>query len=166
MNLKKPLLIAGIASSVAFASLAAASGALAETSGTPGPDNLIQKIAQKFNLKEADVKAVFEEDRAAHEAEHQKKIEDKLSQAVTNGKLTNEQKDKIIAKQKEFHAKMESNREDMKDKTEDEHRKTMEAERAELEQWAKDNNIPIEYLHPGKVMVRFGGPGPRVERRN
>jgi hypothetical protein len=163
MNLKKPLLIAGVTTSVALASLVGASGALAETSNKSGPDNLIQKIAQKFSLKEADVKAVFDEEKTARDAEHQKSFEEKLTQAVTDGKLTTEQKDKIIAKQKELQAKREANRDAMKDKTEDERHAAIDAERTELEQWAKDNNVPIEYLRPSKVKGGPGGRGYRVE---
>jgi glycine cleavage system pyridoxal-binding protein P len=164
MNIKKPLLIAGITSSVALASIVGAGAASAETTSTNGPDGLIQKIAQKFNLKEAEVKAVFEEQKTVREAEHQKSFEERLTKAVTDGKITEEQKEKIVAKVAELKAERGANRDTMKDKTDAERRTAMEARRAELEKWAKDNNVPIEYLHPGGGMHGPGGHGPRIQR--
>jgi hypothetical protein len=35
--------------------------------------SLVQKIAQRFGLKEADVQSVFDQDRTEHQAEMQKK---------------------------------------------------------------------------------------------
>jgi hypothetical protein len=155
MNIRKPLLIAGALTTIGAAGLAGNSMILAE-SGTSGAESLVSKIAQKFNLKTEDVQAVFDEEKSTHEAERQAKMEEKLNQAVTDGKLTAEQKDKIIAKHKELQTQMEADREAMKDKTHDERHAAMEAKRTELEQWAKDNNIPLEYLH---VIHKHGGPG-------
>ncbi len=47
----------------------------------------------------------------------------------------------------------------MKDKTPEERRAAMEVKRTELEKWAKDNGIPIEYLRPGGGHHGPGGPG-------
>ncbi len=156
MNIKKPLLIAGAISTIGFAGLAGSSLASAQSS-TSGSDSLVSKIAQKFNLKTEDVQAVFTEDRNAREAEHQASIEKELTQAVTDGKITADQKDKIVAKQKELQTSMEANRDAMKDKTEAERKAAMDAKRTELEQWAKDNNIPTEFLR--YVHGGHGGPG-------
>lgn len=145
-TLKKPLVIASVISSMAFASLAGVAAVSAATPGD-GQSGLIDKIATKFNLNKDDVKAVFDEDRAAHEAEMQKHQEEKLSQLVTDGKLTAEQKDKIIAKQAELKAAHEAEKDSMSNKTKEERRAAMEAKRTELEQWAKDNGIPSEYIH-------------------
>jgi hypothetical protein len=153
MNIKKPLLIVGAVASIGAAGLTG--GALVSAEETQaGPDSLINKIAQKFNLKTEDVKAVFDEERTAKQVERQASIEKELSKLVADGKLTAEQKDKIIAKQKEIQAQRESERDSMKDKTHEERKAAMDAKRAELEQWATDNNIPKEYL---RYVVGHGG---------
>jgi hypothetical protein len=166
MNLRKPLMIAGVTSGVALGSLAGVGAASAATTSTStaGPSGLITKIAQKFNLQESDVKAVFEEDRAAHKAERTQKFEEKLTQAVTEGKITPEQKDKILAKAKELQASREANRDAMESKTPEERKAAMEAERTALKQWATDNNIPEQYLRFAFGHRGHGGPGPRDDQ--
>jgi uncharacterized membrane protein YhiD involved in acid resistance len=163
MNIKKPLLIAGAVTTIGAAGLISSQAAFAATS-TSGSTSLVDKIAQRFNLNKADVQAVFDENKAERQAEMQAKVEAKLNQAVTDGKLTTEQKYKILAKRQEFQATFEANKDAMKDNTPEERRADREAKRTELEQWAKDNNIPTEYLrfvagHGGRGHGP-GGPGP------
>lgn len=159
MRIKKSLLLAGAVTTIGLAGMGAA--AKAATTSSTGGTGLVDKIAQKFNLNKDDVQKVFDEDRQSQEAEHQAKMEERLTKAVTDGKLTDEQKTKILAKIKELDAARDSEREAMKDKTPEEHKALMEQKQAELEQWAKDNNVPTDYF----PMVRFskgrgpGGPG-------
>jgi hypothetical protein len=95
-------------------------------SGSSG-DSLAEKIASKFNLNQDEVKAVFDDDRAAHEAERQSQITERLEKAVDKGEITAEQKTKIEAKMKEL-------------------QDAREAERASLESWATDNKIDMKYV--------------------
>jgi hypothetical protein len=118
---------------------------------------LVQKIAEKFNLKESDVQTVFDQDRTDHEAEMKQAMADRLTQAVTDGKITADQKQKILDKQQELRTQMEANRDSFKTMTEAERRAAMEKQRTDLEQWAKDNGIDPQYL---MFAVYFkGGPG-------
>lgn len=117
--------------------------ASAATSTTSG-NTIIDKIATKFNLKKADVKAVFDEDRAAHETEMQARYADKLKQAVTDGKLTQAQADLLTAKATELKTYMDT----LSDKTPQERGDAMKTKLDELKTWATTNNIPTEYL-PG-----------------
>lgn len=130
---------------------------------TDGPTSLIQKIAKKFNLKEADVKAVFDQEHTERKAEMTKQVEDNLTQAVKDGKITEAQKQAILTKRSELQAKFEANRDSMKDKTEDERKAAMEAEKADLEAWAKTNNISTDFLRyvmgRGGMGHGHGGPG-------
>lgn len=146
-----------IASAVTAIGLAAAVGtgvvsAQSQSSGT----GLVDKIAQKFNLNKADVQAVFDQNRKDHEAQRQQDMKSKLDQAVKDGKLTQDQEDKLVAKFKE----MDSYRDSLKDKTEDERHTAMKTKMDEFKQWLKDNNISED-------LVRLGGPhghgGPRGE---
>jgi len=135
---------------------------------------IVQKIADKFNLQIADVQAVFDQDKTDRQAEMQikmqAKFEERLAQAVTDGKLTEVQKQAIIAKRAELQTTMQSGAtnlltENSKNMTAAERqaaqaeRKTaMEAQRTELETWAKQNGIEAKYL-VGLGGFGFGSPG-------
>lgn len=155
MNIRKTLLVVGAASSIALASMAGVSAAT-NNNADDGRDNLINKIASKFNLKPTEVKAVFEEEHAAREAEHKQNFEAKLDQLVKDGKITSDQKAKILAKQAEMKAQMEASRAEMKDMTPAERKAEMQKHKAELEQWAKDNGINTDYL---KLVIGHGPGG-------
>jgi len=144
---KKSLLVAGAVAATGIASLGAAGAASAATN-SKGPDALIDKLATKFNLNKDEVKAVFEEERAVHQAEREQAMKDRLSQAVKDGKLTQAQADKITAKMAEMKAFHES----LKDKTKEERKTAMDAKRDELKKWAEDNDIPAGFFP-------MGGPG-------
>lgn len=157
MNIKKPLLVAGVASSVTLASLAGthiASAAESSTTNSDPQSTLISKIASKFNLSQNEVKAVFEADRSAREAEHQKQVETDLSKLVSEGKLTEAQKDAILAKRAELQKERDANRDTMKNMSESERKQHMDSERDSLKKWAEQNNISEDYLR-----YVFGGPG-------
>jgi hypothetical protein len=159
MNIRKPLLIAGVVSSVAFATVGGAHAVSAAT--TPNDESLAQKIALKFNLQEKDVKSFIDENRTArreqHREEHKTKINGRLDQAVKDGKITAQQKDLIIAKLAEVHKAHEADHEAMKDKTPEEQRNFREAKRTEIENWANKNNIPTEYILMGGKGKMGGG---------
>lgn len=164
-SVKKSLAVAGVASGIVLAGIAgtgmvsAATDAGSANGSGNGVSNLVDKIASKFNLNKADVQAVFDEERAAREAEHQQRMGDRLTQAVKDGKITEDQKAKILAKLKEIKADMDANRDTMKDETAAERKAAMEAKRAELEKWASDNNISLEYLRMGMGHHGHGGHG-------
>lgn len=130
------------------------------TSSNP-MSNLVSAIAQKFNLNQSDVQQVFDDQHAQMEAQHQQMFKDHIAQLVTDGKLTQEQADKIVAKQAELQTQREANRAAMEGKTETERHAAMDAERTALQKWATDNNIPMEYLRfgIGKGPKGHGGPG-------
>lgn len=149
----------------------------ATTADTSGPmNNLVTAIASKFNLDQSEVQQVFDDtmksQRDAMKAEQQQAAADRLAQAVTDGKLTQEQSDKITAKQAELEAERESitppDRAEMSNLSDEERqakheemKATMDAKQDELKQWAEENDVPEEYLH-----VEVGGkhgPGGRNE---
>lgn len=147
-NYKKPLLVAGVASTIALGTMSGAGVVSAATDTDASTDHmsgLVDKLSSKFKLDKSEVKAVFDQDRSERQAERQKQVEERLTQAVTDGKITAEQKAAILAKQaelKEYHGSIE-------DKTRSERRELMKAKMDELKTWADENNIPTEYLRPG-----------------
>lgn len=156
--MKRALLASGAIATLGIAGLIGV-GSVSAATNTPngGMDTLVTKIAERFSLDKADVQKVFDEERAAREAEREQAAKDRLARAVTDGELTQEQADKVIAKQQEMRDFMSS----LTDKTADERRTAMQTKRDELKQWAADNSIPQRYLHLGAGHHGgrgFGGP--------
>lgn len=79
----------------------------------PMHESLVTKIAQKFNLKEADVEAVFEAVRDEKQEEMKSQRVEKLSQAVSDGVITEAQKETLLAKMEEHVGERRENREEM-----------------------------------------------------
>jgi hypothetical protein len=131
MNIKKSLLVAGAVTSVGLASLTGVHAVSAATDANG--DSLISKIAQKFNLNESDVQAVFDQNKAERDAEIQTEMADQLQQAVDDGDITAEQKTLIENKLKELQS-------------------ARQTEHDTLDAWAKDQGIDAKYLMMG------GGP--------
>lgn len=143
--MNKRTLVIGAVTAASVASIAGASLVSAQTANNGSGNTIIDKLATRFNLNRDEVKKVFDENHQAHEAEHQKTMTDRLNKAVSDGKLTQAQADNITAKLSEMKTFMDS----LKDKTPQERHDAMETKRSELMQWAKDNNIPTNYLAPG-----------------
>ena len=134
------------------------------TSATNPMASLVQMIASKFGLNKDEVQAVFDQSREEMQKNRQEEYATRLSQLVTDGKITEAQKQLILSK----HAQMQTARENelgaMKDQTQTERRASMEARRTELENWATQNGIDVQYLMQGngknsggRGMQGFGG---------
>lgn len=163
MNMKKKLVYGGATAALAVALVAgggAAAVKAAANDSASGPTSIITKLAQKFGLKEADVKAVFDEEFAARKADMEVKAQERLTKLVTDGKITEAQKQLIVAKQQELEAARATEMESLKDKTPEERKALMDQKRTELESWAKTNGIDLRYLMPmGHGMGGRGGHG-------
>lgn len=119
--------------------------------------SLVSAIATKFNLNSAEVQTVVDDvmkaERTGHMAEMQANQATRLTQAVTDGKITQVQANLITAKVAEMKASMEANRTANQNLTEEERKTKMQAEQASLKAWATANNIPMNFLS------QFGGRG-------
>lgn len=124
---------------------------------SPGEEiqSLVQMIASKFGLKTADVQSVVDQHRQQMQAKHETNYEARLTQLVKDGKITEAQKQLILTKHKELETKREENRNKMKDMTPEQRKAAMQAEKTEIETWAKQNNIDVKYLFGGD-MGRWG----------
>jgi hypothetical protein len=150
---KTKILISALVLALGGAALFGGSNVYAE--GVTG-NTIVSKIASKFGLKESDVQAVFDQNRQEHQAQMQIKFEEQLSQKVKDGKITETQKQLILAKHKEFQANRQSTMDSMKNLTPEQRKTEMEKERTELQTWAKNNGIDEQYLMGGRG--GFGGP--------
>ncbi len=156
-RMNKKLLLPAVTLLVVGASIFGVHGVLAADTDNP-ESTLVQKIATKFNLNQDEVQKVFDEEHAVREAEMQTKNEDRLSQLVTDGKITEAQKTLILNKQKELKANR-PDKDSFKNLTPEERKSQMEAKKTELENWAKENGIDIKYLFGFGGHGFRGGPG-------
>lgn len=115
---------------------------------------IIEKLASTFNLDEDEIRAVFEENREETQERRQAKMEERLDKAVSNGEITEDQKNLILEKRAQMREERESNKEEMKDLSKDERKEKREERRAALEEWAEENGIDVKYITNGP-----NGPG-------
>lgn len=112
--------------------------AIAQTDTVDLPP-FMQIIAERFGLGEEDLQEFINEERNTHQEQVRKGQEERLSEAVSEGVITQEQKEAIAAKRAEMQAEREQNRE--------EHREKMDA-------WMEQNGIDHKTLQ--EVMSGFG----------
>jgi hypothetical protein len=105
---------------------------------------LVQKLAQKFKVDESEIQTVFDQVHEQKRSEMQKKFEDRLSQLVTEGKITEAQKQLLLSKQKE----LQQMRTTMLDMTPEERKVQKQQLQTELKEWAEQNDIDLHYLMP------------------
>ena len=108
---------------------------------------IIQKLVERFGLNADEVKKVFEEEREEGRARNQEHFEERLDQAVEEGKITEEQKQAILDK----HAEMQAKHESLKDLSFEERQEALKTMREEMQAWAEENGLdPQQFpLMPG-----------------
>jgi len=118
--------------------------------------SIVTRIAQKFGLNQTDVQAFFDEEHEARHAEMRVENEKRLTQLVTDGKITADQKQLILDKHAEIEQKRESTRNSRQGKTPEEMKTLMEAEHTALKSWAEENDIDLQYLIGFGKKIRGG----------
>jgi hypothetical protein len=116
--------------------------ALAATTSNAPQNSLAQDIANKFHLNQSDVQAVIDQHKQAAQQNREAKYEDRLTQAVKDGKLTEAQKKDVLTEHNKLmdEIKYSNNSGD--------NRQTMHTVRKEAQDWAKQNNIDVSWLMP------------------
>jgi len=118
---------------------------------------VVQKIAKKFNLNQADVQRVFDEEHAMRHAERQTAFEKNLTQAVTDGKITAVQKAAILKKLQDKEVNKPKDHEAIKNMTEAERETAMTQKKQEFDSWAQEIGLTREVLR--EVLAKRGGLG-------
>lgn len=103
---------------------------------------IIQKIAERFNLNIDEVKEVFDEARQERHQKIQTHFEGKLDKFVAKDKLSEEQKEAVLAKMKEMR---EEYRELKSLSPKERHAKMMEI-KEEMKTWTEENGINLGLL--------------------
>jgi hypothetical protein len=140
--------IVTLASAVGVGATALADSSTA-SNASGEPSGLVQKISDTFHLNKSDVQKVFDDWRTQHQQERRQQLAARLDQAVKDGKITEDQKNKILAKLDELHNQL-------KDNTSSDRRLNHHQLFEELQQWAKDNGINLGQLLPQST--RSGDP--------
>src|SRR4051812_24138055 len=96
MKVNKKLVVPIVVLTLAAGSGATALAATDASSTSANKQNLAQEIANKFHLNSSDVQSVIDQHHAEKQQAHEAKYEDRLSKAVTDGKLTDAQKQAIL----------------------------------------------------------------------
>lgn len=120
-----------------------------------GQGNMVQELAQKLGIDESKVQTAFDEIRTEHKNEMQAQFTERLNQAVTDGKLTEDQKNQIIEKHEELQTQRETDREKVENMTKKERKAYMESRREAMQKWAAAQGIDMQNL-----LGPAGGRGP------
>ena len=157
MAINKFLVIGGTTLVLGLASVAGAGVVSAQSApNTSGSTSIVDKLAQKFNLKSSDVQKVFDENKATHDAQRQAEVKTQLDQAVKDGKITADQETKLIAKLAEMDKNREANRTANQSLTNTQRKAAMDKERTDFDAWLTANSITKDILPHGGM-----GGGPR-----
>lgn len=120
------------ASGLLVGGLALGSNVFAQSENAQNGNGVMDRIAEHFNLDQAEVNSFMMQMHEERQTEMQSRMDERLTEQVLQGNITEEQKQLILDKQQELHADMEQNRQ-------------------ELHDWAEENDIDLQYL-------RMGGP--------
>lgn len=130
----------------------------AQSSNTTQPNffqGLINFIAQKFGLDKTQVQAAVtdyhNQQKQSRQAKMQQREKARLDQLVSQGKITKDQENLILNKLQEI----QNNRQNWRNLSADQRKTAMQQERTDLQNWAKQNNINLQYL------MGFGRMGPK-----
>lgn len=132
--------------------------AYAQENGSYPP--IVQKLAERFGLKEEDVADVFEEIKDERMANMHAKFATRLDDAVADGKLTEEQKQKLL----DHHEKMQDKMEEWKDLPADERHEKMKEFHEEFKNWLEENDIelPMMVFRAEKPFLGHGFKGEKI----
>ncbi len=143
---------------LAIIGTAAATTTMVSAQDAIGANSIVAAVAAKFNLNQSDVQAVFDEQKTKHHAELKAAMDQKLTQAVTDGKITEAQKQAIITHFSEMKEKRVGPGQ-FKEMTGEERKAFHEQKQAEMDAWLSQNGLTREVLQDVMGHPKFGGRG-------
>ena len=141
-----PTLVLGIMMGAGTLGVKSASAHWFGFKGGENKDSLIQRLAERFNLNQGEVEETFEQHRDQMQEKRKVQQEERLSKLVSEGKLTEAQKNALIAKREEWKNEKEQNREEVQNMTREERREEMQGHSEEMQQWMEENGIDHDVL--------------------
>jgi Skp family chaperone for outer membrane proteins len=140
MNRKKTAIIAMVVG-VLVVTGAFGAGMVMAAGSTTNRKSIVERLSDRFNVSTDEVRKVFTEAQEERLQAMRDALEEKLAEAVKDGKITEAQKTTILKKEDQILAKQ----------------KELTKLQQELRDWADDNNIDLSVL--GRGMGRgMGGP--------
>lgn len=130
MKYSKKLIIAASSVGAIGAAGVGATAIAATSSGSSTYPPIVQKIASTFGLDPAKVDSVFKQQHQDNRQNRQAKLKSTLDQAVKDGKLTQDQENKLVTELQALRSQRKNDQ-----------RQDRQALKAQLDQWAKDNGI-------------------------
>lgn len=115
------LLAVGVSGALLFVDITPVEAATSETKYP----SLIQALIDKFKLNKTEVETVITEERTTRQNERKAQMEEKLNQAVKDGKINEEVKNAVLKMINEHQAERAALNETMRNKI-DEHRSEMQ----------------------------------------
>lgn len=109
-------------------------------------DSLVAAIATKFNLSQAEVQRVFDEQHQKMDMDHAERISERLQKLVDEGVITVEQKALIEVKLAELRAQRAADKASWKTLSAEERKAQKEERKAALEAWAQQHNLELGKL--------------------
>lgn len=101
-------------------------------------NSMIQTLVKKFNLNQNEVDSAINEVRQERQEQRQTEWENNLNKAVSDGVITEAQKEAILNKHQEMQTQQTKNRE-------------------EMQKWMADNNLDFSKLSQYGINMGFGG---------
>jgi heat shock protein HspQ len=100
---------------------------------------IVQRIADEFNLNVSEVEEVFDDERDERRAEMYALFAERLNDAVSEGKLTEDQRDVIL----EHHEDMQNQMESLTGLTHDERKQKIREIHEEFRLWVESEGIDV-----------------------
>lgn len=141
--MKKQVMVAVMTIMLAVIGGFQATQAFAEDTNAENP--LVRKLAGKFGLKQDEVQAVFDAVQTERMQQRETQYTTYLTKLVTDGKITEAQKQLLLEKRKEMSADR-PDKSAMQSMTPEERRAQMDAKKQEMDTWANENGIDTQYL--------------------
>lgn len=146
MNKKKAAIIAVVVGMLVITGAFGAGMVMASSTSTR--KSIAERLSERFNVRTEDVQKVFTEAQEERLQAMRDAFEERLAEAVKDGKITEAQKTTILKKEDQILAKQ----------------RELTNLQQELRDWADDNNVDLSVLGrgPGRGMrgPRGGGFGP------
>lgn len=113
---------------------------------------IVQKIAERFNLNVTEVQQVFDEERDERRADMYAHFAERFNDLVSEGKLTETQKEAILDK----HEEMQNSMEELENLTPEERKLRMQTMHEEFKTWVEEQGIDLTLVGPFGRGFRHG----------
>ncbi|HUD11666.1 MAG TPA: hypothetical protein VMS08_04615 [Candidatus Saccharimonadia bacterium] len=131
-------------------------------SSTNSGQTLAQRIASAFNLDPSKVQTVVNQYRASQQSERDANYQDRLNQAVTNGKLTSAQESAIITEHNTLATQLQA----AQNLTGSARTAAIKQVHQAAQAWASTNNVSMHWLigsghlRGGRMQMNGSNPSP------